>query len=279
MFKEAVVGKFDEFILRSRQFGKEAGLKPEGKVHFDNFIRDYKNGQEMLFCRYIHVLDGFDYESDIHGLGNLEEIKTQPILIVTNHPHAGPLKGHGQRFVINHYINQVTQKETRWLFGEDKTSPEHFMRRRFSRQSSTILIRNGDKKAKVMSAGIAVSEAIKNRDIIGINPEGDGNKTLLKANPNSATMIFLAAMYKYNIVCVATDFKNGTFFMAVDSPLDNNQIRKARIKLKSGQNGLRELLADYTMAKIAMHLPEDKRGYYSNPQEHIDAFESLVATN
>lgn len=279
MLKEAVVGKFDEFILRSRQFGLHRGLKPEGKPHFDRLIRDYKEGKQILFHNYIHMLDGYDYRSNIHGLENLEKIKNEPILVVANHPYQDPLLGgHCQRILINYNVYNITQKETRWLFGEDKTSPEHFMRRRFSRQSSTILVRDGDKKGKVMS-GIAVGGALKNRDIIGINPEGDGAKTLLKANPNSATMIFLAAIHNYKIVCVATDFKNGTFFMAVDSSLNNNRIRKARIKLKDNQDNLRELVANYAMAKIAMHLPEEKRGYYSNPQEHIDAFESLVATN
>lgn len=279
MLKEWAQKRLDEAILRSRQFGVHRGLQPEGKPHFDQFIRDYKEGKQMLFYRYIHMLDGYDYQSNIHGLKHLQAIRDEPILIVANHPYADPLKGgHCQRILINHNVYLVTGKETRWLFGEDKTSPEHFMRKRFSRQSSTISVRDGDKKGKVMS-GIAVGEALRNRDIIGINPEGDGNKTLLKANLNSATMIFLAAMHNYKIVCVATDFEADTFFMAVDSPLDNNQIREARIKLKHDQDNLRELVANYAMAKIALHLPQYKRGYYSNPQEHIDAFESLVATN
>lgn len=145
MFKERLERRVDEVILRSRQLGKEAGLKKEGKPYFEEFIRDYKNGRRIEFWRYIHMMDGFDYASHIYGLENLTPDK--PTLIVANHPYGGPLRGHGQRFVLNHHVHEVTEEETRWLFGLDKTTLEKFTRNRFVNQSSLILVRD-DKKIK-----------------------------------------------------------------------------------------------------------------------------------
>lgn len=113
MFKEWLERRVDEAVLRSTQFGMGRGLKKEGKPHFDQFIEDYKEGGPILFSRYIHMLDGFDYESHILGLKNLEGINNQPILIVANHPYEDPLRGgHGQRIVLNYYVDKVTQKRS-----------------------------------------------------------------------------------------------------------------------------------------------------------------------
>lgn len=278
--------RFDEAILRSRQFslpGSHRGLRPEGKPHFDQFVNDYKDGKQILFYKYIHMLDGFDYESDIHGLENLENIKNEPMLVVANHPYEDPLRGgHCQRILINHNVYAITQKETRWLFGEDKKSPEHLMRRRFSRQSSTIPVRDDDPE----TSRTLIMQALKNKDTLGINPEGDGNRTLIKAVPKAARMIILAAIHNYNIVCVATDFKDGTFFLAVDPPLDNQRIRKATKILKPDNNmskadkeqkrqKLQQMISDYAMAIIAQHLPPEQQGYYANFPDFISAFEAL----
>lgn len=270
MFKEWAERRVDEAVLRSRQLGKEAGLKKEGKPYFEEFIRDYKNGQRIEFWRYVHIMDGFDYTSNIYGLENL----TPDTFVVANHPYGGPLRGHGQRFVLNHHVHEATEKETRWLFGLDKTTLERFTRNRFVNQSSLILVRD-DIKNKETSADM-IRNAFTNKDTIGINPEGDGNKTLLKAVPESARMMILAAIHNYNIVCVATDFKDDTFFMTVDPPLDNETIREARKILKRDENRLRQLVADYTMAIIASHLPKQKRGYYTDFQKFIDAFKALT---
>lgn len=112
---------------------------------------------------------------------------------------------------------------------------------------------------------------------MGINPEGDGSKTLLRAVPRAAKMILLSAVHNYNIVCVATDFRNNTFSMTVDPPLDNGRIQEARSVLKGDEDKLQQLISDYAMARIAKHLPAKKQGYYSNPEEFINAFESLTS--
>jgi len=273
VFKEGFQKRIDEIILRSRQLGPNRGLGPEGKPHFGRFVQDYKNGKQILFYRYIHMLDGYDYTSNIHGLDNLERIKNEQILVVANHPYQDPLKGgHCQRILINHNVYNMTQKETRWLFGGDKKSPEYLMRKRFFRQSSLILVRDDDPQA----SGVLIRQAFKNKDAMGINPEGNGNKSLLKASPKAGKMIIAAATHKYNIVCIATDFKNGKFFMAVDAPLDNMKILGAAMQFRHDQDRLQELLADYCMARVARLLPQEKRGYYSDFQKFIDAFESLI---
>lgn len=285
MFKEWAQKRFDEAILRSRQFGLHRGLKPEGKTHLDQLIKDYKEGKEIFLSKYIHMLDGFDYKSNIHGLENLEKIKNEPILIVANHPYEDPLKGgHCQRILINHNVYNITQKEVRWLFGEDKTSPEHLIRKRFARQSNTILVRDDNPKGSRTS----IRQAFRNKDAIGLNSEGDGNKTLHRGVAKAGEMIIFSVLHNYNIVCVATDFKNDAFFLALEPPLDNERIKKAAKRSKPDKNmsradkeknrqKLRQMISNYAMARIAQHLPPEKRGYYSNFQEFIDAFESLTA--
>lgn len=275
MSKEWTQRRIDEVILRSRQFGLHRGLRPEGKPHFDQLIRDYKEGKQILFYKYIHMLDGYDYTSNIHGLGNLEEMKNEPILVVANHPYEDPLKGgHCQRILINYNVYNITQKETRWLFGEDKTSPEHLMRRRFSRQSSTIPVRDDDPE----TSRKLILQALRNQDTIGINPEGDGNKTLLRGLPKAGQMILLSVINNYNIVCVTTDFRNDSFFLTFDPPLDNERLKKAK-NISQDRDLLRQTISDYAMATIATHLPEEKRGYYQDYRKFIDTFECLITPN
>lgn len=252
MFKERFAKRVDEVILRSTQFGISRGLKRVGKPYFDQFIDDYKNGREIRFSRYIHMLDGFDYKSNISRLENVEGIKDQPILIVANHPYKDPLRGgHGQRIVINYYVDQITQKEVRWLHGLDKTTPEQFTRKRFAKQSGTIPVRDDNPEAAL----ILIRQAFRNKDIMGIYPEGDGNKTLLRGKAKAGQMILLAALNNYNIICAATEFKNDAFFLTFDSPLDNEELKRTRN---------RQIISDYAMARIAKNLPEEKRGYYRN---------------
>jgi len=259
MFKERLERKVDEIVLRSTKFGIGRGLKREGKPCFDQFIQDYKNGEQILFSRYIHMLDGFDYESNISGLDNLGGIKDYPILIVANHPYEDPLRGgHGQRIVINYYVDKITQQEVRWLHGLDKTSPEQFTRKRFAKQSNTILVRDNDPETSLK----LIRQAFRNKDTMGINPEGDGNKTLLRGKPKAGQMILLAILHNYNIVCVATEFKNDAFFITIDQPLDNEMIKDAARTPTDSKDFLQQTISDYAMAGIAQHLPEDKQGYY-----------------
>lgn len=258
MFKEWAERKLDEMVLRSVQFGKNRGLKKEGKPHFDKLISDYKRGEQILFSRYIHILDGFDFESNISGLNNLEEAKNRSILIVANHSNEGPLRGHGQRLVINHNVNQITQKELRWLHGLDKTTPERFTRIRFANQSNTIPVRDGDPKASFN----LIRQALRDKDAIGINPEGDGSIILLQAKPKAGQMLWLSAINNYAIVCVATYFEKDAFFLSVAPPLDSQRILNAAKQSNDKVSTFQEI-ADYAMRTIAQHLPENRRGYYS----------------
>lgn len=275
MFKEWAQRRVDEVVLRSVQFGKNRGLKKEGKLHFDQLIEDYKQGRQILLSRYIHVLDGSDYESNINGVENLDAIKDQAALFVANHPYQDPLRGgHCQRILINHYVNQATQKEIRWLHGLDKTTIEQFTRNRFAKQSNTIPVRDDDPE----TAGRLIKQAFRNNDAIGINPEGDGNTTLLRGLPKAGQMILLSVINNYNIVCVTTDFRNDSFFLTFGLPLDNEKLKKAK-NISQDRDLLRQTISDYAMAMIAMHLPEEKRGYYSNFQKFIDTFEYLITPN
>lgn len=261
MSKERFARRVDEVILRSTQFGIGRGLKREGKQRFDQLIQDYKNGREILFSSYIHMLDGFDYQSNIFGPEYLDAIKDQPILIVANHPCKDPLRGgHGQRVVVNYYVDKVTQKEVRWLHGLDKTTPEQFTRKRFARQSNTIPVRDDNPE----NSRTLIRQAFRNKDIMGIYPEGDGNKTLLRGKAKAGQMILLSATANYNIVCAATEFRDDAFFLTFDSPLDNEELKRTRN---------RQTISDYAMARIAQHLPENRRGYYQNYQDFISAFE------
>ena len=265
MFKERLQAKVDEFIIRYIQLGKNHGLKPEGKPYLRQFIDDYKRGIPLVFSRYIHMLDGFDYESNISGLDNLEDIKNQPMLIVANHSNEGPLRGgHGQRLVISYYINRATQKEIRWLHGGDKTTPQDLVRKRLAQRSNTILVRDDDPE----TSRTLIIQAFRNKDIMGINPEGDGSKTLLRGKPEAGRMLWLSTINNYSIVCVATYFEKDTFFLNIAPPLDNEIIKNAA-KQSSHRNTAFQQIVDCAMHTIAQHLPENRRGYYGESQKPI----------
>lgn len=284
MSKEWLRRKVHEVIIRSTQFGINRGLKPEGKPHFDILVDDFMNGQEIVFSKYIHMLDGYDYRSNIYGLENLEQFKDQPILMVANHLTADPLRGgHGKRVVINYYVNEVTQKEIRWLHGRDKTTPQDLVRKDLAKQSNTISVRDDDPKASRQ----LIRQAFRNKDTIGLHPEGDGNKTLLRGVAKAGQTILYAIANNYPIVCVAIYFRKNAFYLFVDPPLDNERIKKAAKILKPDESmpradkekqrqKLRQMISDYAMARIAQHLPEEKRGYYKNFQEFIEAFDALT---
>ena len=271
VIKEFAQRTIDEAVLRSLQLGEGHGLKKEGKPHFDQFIRDFKAGKQMLFSRHIHMLDGFDYESNILDINNLETVKSQPILIVTNHPYGGPLRGHGQRVIINYYVSNISQKEIRWLHGFDKITLEQLTRNRFARQSNTILVR--DKNPKGPSDSIR--QAIGNKDIIGIHPEGDGYRTLLRGRPEAGRMIRFCVAKNYSIVCIATRFEKDSFFLTFLPPLDSEKIKSIAKAKTTDRNSGWQGISDYAMARIAKHLPEKNRGCYQNYQDFISAFEAL----
>lgn len=279
MFKEWLQRRSDEAILRSRQFGINRGLRPEGKPDFNELVEDYKQGEQILLSRYIGILKGFDYGSNIYGLKNLDAIKHEGVLLVGNHPYQDPLTGgHCQRILINYHVDLITQKEVRWLHGLDTTSIEHFTRDRFAKQSNSIPVRDNDPEA----ARDLIRPAIRNRDIIGINPEGDGNKSLLRGLPKAGQMILFSFLNHYNIVCVTTDFQNDSFFLTFHPPLNSERIKKVLEILKDNRGNhdkrdeIWQAISDFAMAIIARSLPEEKRGYYHDFQNFISSFEALT---
>lgn len=140
----------------------------------------------------------------------------------------------------------------------DKTTLEQITRQRFAKQANTILFRDNDPETSAR----LIRQAFRNKDLMGTYPEGDGNRTLLRGKAKAGQMMLLSARNNYNIVCVATEFKDDAFFIAFDEPLNNQLIRDAAKGSTDNKDFLRQTISDYAMALIARHLQENRRGYY-----------------
>lgn len=256
------------------------GLKPEGKPRYDDFINSLQKGEQIALSNYIEMFLGFDFKSGIKGLENLILLKDKSILLVANHVNNGPMKAGWQHAAISYYVKHTTGKEMRWLHGFDPTTAQDLFRERLHKSINSIPIRDNDptRGLPLLRRAIGIDKAS-----IGLYPEGDGSKTLLRGLPKAGQMILLSALNKYNIVCAATEFKNDAFFLTFDPPLDNQRIKKALDILKDNKGNhdkrveIWQAISDYAMAIIASHLPEEKRGYYKNFPDFISQFKELTA--
>lgn len=275
-----------EVGLRASLFGG-APVKPEGRQELQR-LKDYiVNGQRTNFSEYFRINDGYDYTSQIHGLEYLEALRGEPILAIFNHSNEGPLRGKGQALVMSHYVRTTTGQEIRYLHGKDNSTLQELARKKMDYALNIIPVK--DPKETGDKAGI-IREAFANQDSMGISPEGDGtnnlirvipSKGLLRAKPEAATIISVAAVKGYKLVCLTTRFDRETFYLDIDMPLENIRIRNARKLTDPAGSKNKEfssqIIVDYVMAKIARNLPQVKRGYYQNFQDIIDHFEQLTA--
>lgn len=255
------------------QLGRNNRLNPEGQPHLARLIADFNTQSQIRFSDYIDMLSGFDTESNISGLENLKKVKDQPVLIASNHLNEGPLRGQGQRLIISHCVRQITQKEIRWLHGQDKTSPQELIRKRFMEKANNIPVRNDNPT----NASQSIKIALRNKDTIGLNPEGNGSKKGLREGlAEAGRFIALSASCGYAIVCISTSFQNGAFSLTISNPIGKDEILQAAKSLHALDKPTKyHVISNYVMAIIAQNLPEEKRGFYSNPLQFISSFKGL----
>jgi len=266
----ALIGRGSvEFGLWWLQLGNK--LKPEGREHFKKLSHLIATGQQVFLSDHIRVLNGYDYTNNITGLENLVPLKGENIVLLGNHSHLGPLEGYGEMVLTNYYIKKATDKEIRWIRGQGKSLKE-YARRLADKSLGTIPARDDIHGARL------IFEAFDNKDTVGLYPEGANSISLRRADPRAGNLILKAAQKHIPIVPVATHFKNYTFFLVADTPLNNEQIQKIAKLERGNKVRFRQILSDYAMARIATHLPPEKRGYYQNPEKFIDAFEALTST-
>ncbi len=249
--KEGVREIFEDWIIH--WFGLE--LKPEGIPRYDDFIKSVKKGEQVSLSDYVDMLIGFDFRSGIKGIESLRKLEDEPILLLANH-HKGPIGGGWKNVLINYYVKQATGKEIRWLHGFDPTARQDLFREKLHNSINSIPVRDpGPQRAAKLFI-----QVIREKDSMGLYPEGDGSKNLRKALPEAGRLIAFCVRNGMHIVSCATRYQNNTFFLTFDT-LDSKDIET------SGEEGSdryakRQNTADYAMRNIAKHLPVNRRGYY-----------------
>ena len=275
MFQEWIRNKTTETVIgHYLQCGKDSRIKPEGKPHLQAFINALKNNPLVPLSNNIEILNGFDTKSNIHGLENLELVKEKPFIIAANHPNEGPLRGQGQRFVMNHYTYKITGKEIRWLHGQDRSSPQNLIRDILAKKTNSIPVKNKNPQETFR----LLIQAITNKDIMGLNPEGDGSKSGLRRGlPEAGKLIALSASRLYSVLCVSTIFQNNEFILNISKPINKETIIKLiqnpHVENKQIKH---QIISDYVMAIIAQGLPQEKRGDYSDFNTFIQRFNTLL---
>lgn len=231
-------------------------LKPEGKPRFDDFVNSVQKGKKISLSDYIDMFIGFDFKSGIRGLENLVSLKGKPILLVANHTNNGPMRGGWQHVSINYYVKEATGKEIRWLHGFDPTTAQDLFRERLYSSINSIPVRDTDPNRTLS----LLRQAIREKDSMGLYPEGDGSRNLRRALPEAGRLTAMCARNGINIVSCSARFQSDAFFLTFDT-LDSKDVERSAQE-GSDRYAKWQNTADYTMRNIAQYLPENRRGCY-----------------
>lgn len=271
MQKEWIREMYEEWVIG--WFRQE--LKPEGKPYYDDFIAKLQRGEKISLPDYNNMFLGFDQNSGIKGLENLKGLKDKPMLVLSNHTNNGPLGGGWRDITLSYHINAITGNKIRLMHGHDPTARHDLFRERLHKSIDSIPIRDPD----TLRGSESLRQAIKNRDSMSLYPEGGfgprGNN-LRQGMPEAGRLIRMCLKRDYALVTVSFGFKNDIFkrdtFFATFDRIENEEI----VRLGgTDKNAIDQSVVDYTMSRIAQHLPEEKRGYYRDYKQFIDAFEGL----
>ena len=233
-----------------------------GKAFFSVMIDKVKNGELTPFSEYFGVLGGFKFS--IEGLNFLVSLKGKNALFLENHTTNGPVRGgHWKLFATNYVVKQITGKEIRWTFGQDKTTPIESFRGPATKSINAIPVREGNG-----TEGIRLMlKAFEDQESVGLYPEGNGRKELTKGDPRAGGIILLAARRNIPIIATAAWFEKGTCHLKF-IPLNNEHIKNLA-SIPANKDTNRRDIVDYAMIKIATNLPFQLRGYYKDPQSPV----------
>lgn len=228
-------------------------LTETGRSNFKNLATFIKKVEKTSFSKHIDILDGF--ELSVEGLSCLEEIKDKHALFLSNHTNNGPLKGYWKLFVLNHLVQERTHKEIKWTYGKDKSTLQEFARKMIGESLETIAVREGNGAEGIRS----ILNAFNQQESVGLFPEGDGNKTLLKGDPKAGGIILLAARRSIPIIVISGWVQENICHVNF-LPLD--QITVLELGSNKDKPAGKQNIVDYAMTQIAQRLPLHLRGYY-----------------
>lgn len=277
MLKEFVINRgIDLAAWRSKQ--GEYPLTPTGERNYKIFINRLKQGLPTNLSEHMGILDGYDYISGVSGLENLSGLNpNKGCLILTNHERKLPIRGDSLIFPIGFHVRQKSGKEIRWAYGTD-ISLNQFGKGGYEKSLNFILVggKNLVGRKKTQIKGVRELLRAIGKDFVGLYPEGDNGDKLLRGQREAGGIIANAASREIDIICSTTRL-NGKTFEVTFQKLDNERIMElwrqrkdsnespAQARLKASQN-----VVDYAMNTIALPLPQEKRGYYQNPEKALE---------
>jgi hypothetical protein len=249
MYEELIIGWFRQ------------GMKPEGKLYYDDFIAKIQRGEKISLPDYNNMFLGFDQNSGIKGLENLKGLEDKPILALLNHTNNnGPLGGGWKIVTLSYHVYKTAGNKIRPMHGYDPTACHDLFRERLHKSVNSILIRD---PVSSRSGSSSLIQALKNRDSMCLYPEGGfgpRDSNLRKGMSNAGKLIRMCLARDYSLVTVSFRFKNDTFFATFDR-IEHEEIPKLE---RTDKNKIDQDVVDCAMARIARHLPPDHQGYYKH---------------
>ncbi len=180
-----------------------------GKINFQRFKDNIKSGQATPFSEYIGVLDGFNHSLD--GLNVLESLKGKNAFFLENHTADGPIRnGHWKLFATSYVVKDKTGKEIRWTYGQNKSTIQELFRKPVAERINAIPIREKNGTQGVRD----IIKALDSKDSVGLFPEGNCDKKLIRGNPKAGGLILYVAKKNIPIVAIAAWFEAKTWHLS-----------------------------------------------------------------
>ena len=233
-----------------------------GKIYFESMVGKIKRGEKTPFSEYFGILNGFRLA--LGGLDYLKMLKGKNALFLSNHTENGPLRnGHWKIVATNYLVRQITGKEIRWTYGQDRSTLQELFREPVTKSVNAIPIREGTGIAGIRE----ILKAFQNQDSVGLYPEGDGRKELIRGNRKAGGIILFAARQNVPIVSTSAWFEKATYTCHLNFTLLNSELIKS-MGGSSNKEQAKQEIVDYAMAEIAKNMPRELRGYYQNAQSY-----------
>lgn len=241
---------FDFLVWRNSSNLTKMERKP-----FKEAVKRVKKGEKVSFSEFGDILR--KTRTQIYGADCLDELQDTAILVLSNHPTDGPLKGWAHTLITSSEVKKRTGKEVLWAHGEDKSTFQDLAREKLSKSSeSTILVRG----ANAYEGTRQMVKAFNDKNAVGIHPEGDGHDKLARAVADAGHLILFAAHRNIPVICSAGFFDPKTGQLNISFfRIGGGKI----LEFTSFEGNSRQTVADFVMGEIAKRLPPEKRGYYS----------------
>lgn len=227
-----------------------------GKIYFESMVDDIKTRKQTPFSKYFGVLNG--YKISIEGSNFLEDLRDKGAFFLSNHTDNGPLRnGRWKLFATNYLVKQLTGKEIRWTYGQDRSTFQEFFRKSVTQSVNAIPVREGTGIAGIRE----ILKAFQSQDSVGLYPEGDGRKELIRGNSKAGGIMLFAARQNVPIVSISAWFEKAKYTCHLNFTLLDSELIKS-MGGSSNKEQAKQEIVDYAMAEIAKNMPRELRGYY-----------------